>query len=392
MTEMNEIRRLPKWDSKKMRTSKRITRRDQAAILHAYEKAMGRGESRDDILAKLAQRYGRSNRQIERYIQQARKEGEGKREEQTSPVLVTDDMSRARMLHSEAIKEAISMWVEKQGPPSDEELAGAWKGKLNAWGVIAEVTADGHGSAAPAMGKHRLYGSLRQHLVPPVVKEDFWEKIGELINLGLGFLSGAVSARSELSKAAAERSGFGIVTESWQNEPVTGITRDFVQTLYEHALGITDLSRWTHSTWAGLWPMTGGLIVTWANEGVRLLRGLGYEPSVQETYWPLSGEWMLPRHPQERIAYGDANLNDLCRVAFLLCFGTRVIATATFPEELALLQEAHRAMLADCVSGQRASSLRRVRERLGSLSQEVRMALEFARCETSFPGKCTLCP
>ena len=130
---MNKISRSPKWDSAKAAETKRIRQRDKAVILRAYEKAMERGESRDDILLKLAQRYAKSERQIERYIQQARKEGEGKREEQVSPVLVTDDMSRARMLHSEAIKEAISMWTEKQHPPSDEELAGAWKEKLNAW-------------------------------------------------------------------------------------------------------------------------------------------------------------------------------------------------------------------------------------------------------------------
>lgn len=390
---MNEIHRSAKWDSKKKRTSKRITQRDQAAILHAYEKAMGRGESRDDILLKLAQRYGKSERQIERYIQQARGR-EGKQEGQVNQVLVTtDDRSRALMLHSEAIKEAISVWTEKQHPPSDEELAGAWKGKLDAWGVTAEATVDGHGLARPIISGHPLYDSLRHHLVPPAVKEDFWPKVGELVDLGLGFLSGAVSARGELSKSAEHRSGFGIIAESWQTEPVTGITEDFIQTLYEHALGITNFRGWTHSIWGALWPMTGGLIVTWASEGVRLLRGLGYEPSIQETYWPLTGEpWMLPRHPRERIAYGDASLNSPGSIAFLLCFGTRVIALALSPEQLAITQEAHRAVMADCASWEKASSLARARARLDQLSHEVRTALELARCHTSFPGKCALCP
>lgn len=164
---MNKIPRSPKWDSNKAAESKRVRQRDKAVILRAYEKAMGKGESRDDILPKLAQRYGKSERQIERYIQQARKEMEGKQEGQVSRVLVTDDRPRALMLHSEAIRKAISAWLEKQHPPSDQELSSAWKGKLDAWGVIAEVTADGHSSAGHAMGKHPLYDSLRQHLVPP---------------------------------------------------------------------------------------------------------------------------------------------------------------------------------------------------------------------------------
>lgn len=202
-----------------------------------------------------------------------------------------------------------------------------------------------------------------------------------------------MSAYGELSRAAEQRSGFGIVPESWQNEPVTGITQDFIQTLYEHALGITDFSGWTHSIWAALWPVTGGLIVTWTNEGVRLLQGLGYEPFIQETYWPLTGgPWMLPRHPRERIAYGDASVNSPGRVAFLLCFGTKVIAMAPLPDQLAVPQEAHRAIMEDCASWQGVSSLMRVRERLDSLSHEVRTALEFASCETSFPGRCAQCP
>jgi hypothetical protein len=131
---MNGIKRSAKVEYKKLRMSKRVTPRDQAAILHAYEEAMARGDNRDDILLRLSKKCDRSERQIERYIQQARMKREGKREEQVSPVLVTDDMSRARMLHSEAIREAISMWVEKQRPPSDEEVARAWKGKLDAWG------------------------------------------------------------------------------------------------------------------------------------------------------------------------------------------------------------------------------------------------------------------
>jgi len=319
--------------------------------------------------------------------------GEDKQREQISQVLVTDDRHRALMLHSEAIKKAINTWVEKLRPPSDEELRDAWKGKLNGWGVITEVTADGHGSAAPTMGKHPLYDSLRHHLVPPVVEEGFWEKSSQVVDLALSFQSGATAIYSELSKAAEQRSGFGIITESWQAEPVTGLTTDFIQTLYEHALGITDFGSWTHSAWAALWPTTGGLIVTWPNEGVRLLQHFGLDPFIQETYWPLAGgPFMLPRHSKERIAYGDASLVSPCRVAFLLCFGTKVIATAFLLEQLTPPEEAHRAIMADCASWQKAGSLMRTRKGLDSLSHELQNALESAACETSFPGRCARCP
>jgi hypothetical protein len=393
VTEMSKVRRLSKLEYNKMWMSKRITQRDQVAILRVYEKEMANGGNRSDILLKLSEKYSKSERQIERYIQQARKERTSKREGRVSRVLVTDDRHRALMLHFEAIRKAINIWVENQRPPSAEELRDAWKGKLNAWGVTAEVTAGGHGSAEPTMEKHPLYDSLRHHLVPPLVKEDLWGKVGELIDLGLGFLSGATGIYSELLRVAEQRSSFDIIPENWQSEPATGITQDFVSTLYEHALGLTDCSGWTHSAWAALWPMTGGLIVTWVNEGVRLLQYLGLDPFIQETYWPLTGgSFMLPRHPRERIAYGDASLDSTCRVAFLLCFGTQVIATASSPEQLASFQEAHQAIMADCASWQSAGSLVQTRQRLDSLSHEVRTALESAVCETSFPGRCTRCP
>ena len=390
---MSRVQRLPKLDYKKTRMSKRVRERDKAVILRIYEQEMAKGGNRDDILLKLSEKYGKSERQVERYIQQARNEREGIREGQVSRVLVTDDRHRALTLHFEAVRKTIGVWVEKLRPPSDEELRDAWRGKLNGWGVIAEATADGHGSARPSMGKHLLYDSLRHHLVPPLVEEGFWEKSSQLVSLVLSFLSGATGIHNELSRAAEQRSGLGIITESWQEEPVTGLTTDFIQTLYEHALGIIDLSGWTHSAWAALWPVTGGLIITWPHEGVRLLRHLGLDPLIREVYWPLTGgPLMLPRHPRERIAYGDARLDSPCRVAFLLCFGTRVIATAFLLEQLALPEEVYRAIMADCASWQKASSLTRTRKALDSLSHEVQTALESAVCETSFPGRCARCP
>jgi len=384
---------LPKLDYKKARISKRVRQRDKAAILHAYEEAMAKGADRAETLERLSKKYDRGDRQIERYIQQARKEMKDTQEGEVGRVLVTDDTHRALTLHFEAVRKTIGVWVEKLRPPSDEDLRDARQGKLNGWGVIAEVTANGHGSATPAMGKHLLFDSLQHHLVPPLVEEDFWDKSSQLVGLALSFLSGAAGIYRELSKAAEERSGLGIITASWQEGPVTGLTTDFIQTLYEHTLGITDFSGWTHSAWAALWPVTGGLIITWPNEGVRLLRRLGLDPIIEETHWPLTGgPFMLPRHSRERIAYGDARLDSPCRVAFLLCFGTTVIATASRWEQLAPSEEAHRAIIADCASWQRATSLARARNGLDALSHEVQIALESVLCETSFPGRCARCP
>ncbi|MFP3880407.1 MAG: hypothetical protein ACLFVA_05590 [Dehalococcoidia bacterium] len=387
------MKRESKWEYKNARMSKRVRQRDKATILRAYEEAMSKGRDREDILERLSRKYHKSERQIERYIQQAKKERGDREDGQVSQVVVTEDKHRALMVHFEAIRNVIKIWLEKQHPPSVEELADAWKGNLTGWGITAQVLSDGSGSAAPVMGQHPLYDSFRYHLVPPLVKEDFWGKVDELVGLGLGFLSGAVDIHRELSKVAEERSGFGIIAGSWQNEPVTGITRDFIQMLYEDTLDIIDFSRWTHSVWAALWPENGGLIVTWPNEGLRLLRHLGLDPVIQQTFWPLNGgPFILPRHQGERIAYGDADLYSTGKVALLLCFGPRVIAVASLPEQLTSVQEAHEGIVADCASWQMVGSLARTRERLDTLSQEVRSTLEFAHCETSFPGRCPQCP
>jgi len=389
---MNEIHRPTRWETKKKRMARRISQRDKVAILKNFERATERGEYRDDILHRLSTKYDRSERQIERYIQQARTMVEGKQAEQITEVIVIDDKPRALMVHFEAMREAINIWIEKQHSLSDQELSDLWKGKLDAWGVIAEVM-NGQGSGRPAMSNHALYEPLRSHLVPPVVSQDFWPKVSGMVGHAIGFLSGAVNIHGDLTKAALERSGFGITANTWQDEPVTGLTEGYVQTLYDYATGINSFRGWAHSFWAITWPATGGMIITWPNEGVRLLSGRGYDPFIRETYWILAGDpWLVPRHMGERVAYGNATLNSLCSVAFLLCFGTKVIAVVPFVEQLALCQEVHKTMMADCITWQRTTSLRQARVGLDSLSQEIIIALEHARSQTSFPGKCSLCP
>ena len=69
---MNEIRRTPWCDTKKGRTSRRITKRQKDTILQKYDEAMARNKNRDDILEKIANKYGGSTRTIERYIREAK--------------------------------------------------------------------------------------------------------------------------------------------------------------------------------------------------------------------------------------------------------------------------------------------------------------------------------
>lgn len=74
-------------------------------------------------------------------------------------------------------------------------------------------------SGRPAISNHPLYDSLQSHLVPSVVGQDFWSKVVKIVDHALGFLSGVVSIYGELTKAAQERSGFGITANNWQDEP-----------------------------------------------------------------------------------------------------------------------------------------------------------------------------
>ena len=73
VTKMSKLQRLSKLEYEKVRTSKRVRKRDKVVILRQYEEAMAKGGNRDDILEKLSKKYDRSERQIERYIQQGEK-------------------------------------------------------------------------------------------------------------------------------------------------------------------------------------------------------------------------------------------------------------------------------------------------------------------------------
>jgi hypothetical protein len=394
-SKMNEIqRRQPtKWDSKRKRTSERITDRDKAAILKIYEKGLKKGQDRGELLSGLARRYDRSERQIERYIQQAKEKRESEQREQATQIVVTvEERSRALAEHYEAIRGAIKLWIEKQRPASAEELAAIGEGKLSAWGVTAEVTPEGQGRSGSTMGSHPLYNSLRFHLAVPVVGEDFWEKVSDIIGSGLSLLTAGVDCFKEIEKAAQEHTGLGIVGSKWQEGSAIGLTQSFVQTNFEHALSISQFTNWGYSIWGIAWPNTGGYIVTSEYEGVRLLQGRGFDPAIMTRRLLEGKPWMLPQSPNERIAYGDANTESPGGVGFLLCFGEQVIAVDAAPENLELCREAHKTMMVACASGGKATALKRMRIRLDSLSEEIRHQLEKAQYQPSFPGRCPLCP
>lgn len=373
---------------------KRITPWNEDAMLEAYERGLAKGKNKKELLSKLGKSYGRSERQIERYIQRARERREAKQQEQAVGVsVVIDDKPRLLLAHHEAIKEAIKLWIEKQRPASDEELLGFRRGKMEAWGITAEIRSDGGGKAEPAMGRNPLYEALRAHLVPPAGSQDFWDKAAMLVSLGLNFLTSAVNTYSELVKTAQERCGLDITREIWQQQPVMGLTQDFVQTVYERALGIGQSTIWAHSAWGVVWPNTGGLVITSVNEGMQLRLYNRYDASITETRWVLVGEsLMLPTHSRERVAYGDADLNSPGMVAFLLCFGAKAIALTASPDQLAVCEQAHRDLIRDCTTCEKTTKLIRARASLDSLNREVLTALERARYQPSFPGICPLCP
>ena len=62
-----------RWDSNSKRMGKRLTKRKKLSLLQRYEKEMGKGKNREQILAKIAQGIGVSSiRQVERILAQAK--------------------------------------------------------------------------------------------------------------------------------------------------------------------------------------------------------------------------------------------------------------------------------------------------------------------------------
>jgi len=243
------------------------------------------------------------------------------------------------------------------------------------------------------MASHPLYDSLRAHLVPPVVEESFWDKTFEIRDKVSGFLSKAAEALQTIEKTAAEETSLTINADAWHSRPVIGLTSAFTQTVFNRCLDIQDFTNWAYHAWGIVWPATGGVIVTWVNEGIRLLKGMGYDPRIAVTTWQVTGESViLPRGLNERIACGNAAPTLPASIAFMLCFGNEEIAIAYNPEQLAICEQAHKAMMQQAASWDKTVALRQHQEKLDNLSSEILTQLQKARYSPSFPGKCSFCP
>lgn len=69
---MKHVIRPLRWDTKGTRASVKIAKRKKDIILRECDEKTALGKNRDDILEKLAGKYGRDTRTIERYISDAR--------------------------------------------------------------------------------------------------------------------------------------------------------------------------------------------------------------------------------------------------------------------------------------------------------------------------------
>lgn len=64
MTKLGDI----KWDKEKLPKKKHLGHEDKQALAEYYQAGLKTGKSSEDLLAELEERYGRSSRQIQRYI------------------------------------------------------------------------------------------------------------------------------------------------------------------------------------------------------------------------------------------------------------------------------------------------------------------------------------
>jgi hypothetical protein len=396
MTEMNaKLRRRPtKWESEAMMKKSRLSPKQILAINKEYERRVMK-ENREEVLDSLSQKYGRSARQIERYIQKVRKERElEERPTQPEAVTIQREDSRLKIAHYEDIREAIRFWIEKQHRVSAEELSDLWNGKLNAWGVEAKCLPGGERRAILTISTHALCESLQAHLSPPVVKEDFWNTVSKINDMALAFVNDSVKCFAEIASDASAQTGIAINADGWRNTPAAGLTLSFPKTVFDRSMDIHSFTNWAYHAWTVLWPVGGGLVITWLNEGVRLLKRMGYDPVVKSTTWypTMEEPLLLPRSPTERVVYGNADLNSPGNVSFLLCFGSEQIALLSSPDQIAGCQQVHASLMQKYMSWDKTTRLRQVWAKLDTLSDELSIQLERARYTPSFPGRCSLCP
>lgn len=377
-----------------MRTKKRLSKKEIAALTKEYERRIKK-DDREEVLYSLSKKYRRSTRQIERYIEKAKKERETK-EKLSEPQVVTirSEDTYLKAAHYEDIRQAIKLWIENQRRASPEELSGLWKGKLSAWGVEVESLPGTERRALLTMSSHALYESLGAHLMPPVVKEDFWGTVSKISTIALMLVDNSVKCFAQIAADATNQTGLPINADEWKNAPATGLTSAFTKTVFDQSMQIHSFTNWTYHAWAVLWPASGGLIITWVNEGTRLLRRMGYDPGVSLTtcYLTMVQPLLLPRSSTERVVYGNVDLHSPGSVGFLLCFGNEEIALLAAPEQIAGCQQVHGTMMQKYSSWDKAARLRQAWAKLDTLSNKLSAELQRAQYSLSFPGHCPLCP
>jgi len=97
-----------------MRKRKRLSKRDIILLTKEYERRIKK-EGREEVLYSLSEKYKRSIRQIERYIQQGRKEiTTEEKGKLPSVVVIGNEKARLKAGHNEDIRKAIEFWISKQ--------------------------------------------------------------------------------------------------------------------------------------------------------------------------------------------------------------------------------------------------------------------------------------
>jgi murein DD-endopeptidase MepM/ murein hydrolase activator NlpD len=106
-----------KWDKGNFSKKKPISDETKKAIFWYYQVALKNGKASDDALNELSQRYDRSIRQIQRYIEQVDKESARK---STGDDLNQTALSKAYDTHFAEVRSFIEHWkgvVEKRSSP-----------------------------------------------------------------------------------------------------------------------------------------------------------------------------------------------------------------------------------------------------------------------------------
>ena len=118
------------WDQGEFSKKKRISKEDKQTIAEYYRAGLKTGKSSDDLLEELAERYGKSDRTIQRYIRKVTKPQEvtGKKTEVESevaplPTQVTREDDREHLLSTDAESMADTAQEESRAhtaPPDNQ--------------------------------------------------------------------------------------------------------------------------------------------------------------------------------------------------------------------------------------------------------------------------------